>query len=199
MVTFISYFTRFSVDLYLKITFFSWFTMKKIVVFQLLHNTTPNQDKLRRFSSSVRGPKKAGEVRDDMSTSLILRSSNLYTDLGTRFMASIWWGWWIRIFSLTIWYNRFLGAVTIARYWKTELKSQYIAEYIIGVIGFTCLLCSFSYSIACALFIGLAVKLPEIERSMWGGIKVCKNKKWRTLFANIAIALKSQGDKLTTV
>ena len=38
--------------------------MKKIVVFQLSHNTTPNQDKLRRFSSSVRGPKKAGEVRD---------------------------------------------------------------------------------------------------------------------------------------
>ena len=112
---------------------FLWFTMKKIVVFQLSHNTTPNQDKLRRFSSSVRGPKKAGEVRDDMSKGLILRSSNLYTDRGTRFMASIWWGWWIRI-----WYNRFLCAV--ARYWKTELKSQYIAEYIIGVIGFTCLL-----------------------------------------------------------
>ena len=88
---------------------FLWFTMKKIVVFQLSHNTTPNQDKLRRFSSSVRGPKKAGEVRDDMSTSLILRSSNLYTDLGTRFMASIWRGWWIRIFSLTIWYNCFVG------------------------------------------------------------------------------------------
>ena len=34
--------------------------MKKIVVFQLSHNTTPNKDKLRRFSSSVRGPKKAG-------------------------------------------------------------------------------------------------------------------------------------------
>ena len=112
---------------------FLWFTIKKIVVFQLSHNTTPNQDKLRRFSSSVRGPKKAGEVRDDMSKGLILRSSNLYTDRGTRFMASIWWGWWIRI-----WYNRFLCAV--ARYWKTELKSQYIAEYIIGVIGFTCLL-----------------------------------------------------------
>ena len=88
---------------------FLWFTMKKIVVFQLSHNTTPNQDKLRRFSSSVRGPKKAGEVRDDMSTSLILRSSNLYTDLGTRFMASVWRGWWIRIFSLTIWYNCFVG------------------------------------------------------------------------------------------
>ena len=133
LVTFIPYFTRFSVDLYLKKSPFLWFTMKKIVVFQLSHNTSPNQDKLRRFSSSVRGPKKAGEVRDDMSKGLILRSSNLYTDRGTRFMASIWWGWWIRI-----WYNRFLCAV--ARYWKTELKSQYIAGYIIGVIGFTCLL-----------------------------------------------------------
>ena len=92
LVTFIPYFTRFSVDLYLKKSPFLWFTMKKIVVFQLSHNTTPNQDKLRRFSSSVRGPKKHGEVRDDMSTSLILRSSNLYTDLGTRFMASIWRG-----------------------------------------------------------------------------------------------------------
>ena len=168
---------------------FLWFTMKKIVVFQLSHNTTPNQDKLRRFSSSVRGPKKAGEVRDDMSTSLILRSSNLYTDLGTRFMASIWWGWWIRIFSLTIWYNRFLCAVTIARYWKTELKSQYIAEYIVGVIGFTCLLCSFSYSIACPLFIGLAIKLPEIERSMWGRIKNCKNTRSEEHYSQILQSL----------
>ena len=189
LVTFIPYFTRFSVDLYLKNHLFLWFTMKKIVVFQLSHNTTPNQDKLRRFSSSVRGPKKAGEVRDDMSTSLILRSSNLYTDLGTRFMASIWWGWWIRIFSLTIWYNRFLGAVTIARYWKTELKSQYIAEYIIGVIGFTCLLCSFSYSIACPLFIGLAIKLPEIERSMWGRIKNCKNTRSEEHYSQILQSL----------
>ena len=156
--------------------------MKKIVAFQLSHNTTPNQDKLRRFSSSVRGPKKAGEVRDDMSKGLILRSSNLYTDRGTRFMASIWWGWWIRI-----WYNRFLCAV--ARYWKTELKSQYIAEYIIGVIGFTCLLCSFSYSIACALFIGLAIKLPEIERSMWGRIKMCKNTRSEEHYSQILQSL----------
>ena len=76
LATFIPYFTLFSVGLYLRTTFL-WFTKKKIVVFQLSHNTTPNQGKLRRFSSSVRRREKAGEVRDDMSTSLILRSSNL--------------------------------------------------------------------------------------------------------------------------
>ena len=103
---FYTLFTLFSVGLYLRTTFFMVY--QKIVVFQLSHNTTPNQGKLRRFSSSVRRREKAGEVRDDMSTSLILRSSNLYTDLGTRFMASIWWGWWIRIFSLTIRYKIFL-------------------------------------------------------------------------------------------
>ena len=57
--------------------------MKKIVVFQLLHNTTSNQGKLGRFSSSVRRPKKAGEVTDYICQqaptrgTLILRSSNL--------------------------------------------------------------------------------------------------------------------------
>ena len=50
LATFIPYFTLFSVGLYLRITFFMVY-QKKIVVFQLLHNTTPNQDKLRRFSS----------------------------------------------------------------------------------------------------------------------------------------------------
>ena len=70
---FYSFFCR----LLLKKSPFLWFTMKKIVVFQLSHNTTANQDNLTRFSSSVRRPKKAGEVRDDMSKSLILRSSNL--------------------------------------------------------------------------------------------------------------------------
>ena len=76
---------------------FLWFTMKKIVVFQLLHNTTSNQGKLGRFSSSVRRPKKAGEVTDYlyMSTSTHKGYPNLtqfkLTDLGTRFMASIWW------------------------------------------------------------------------------------------------------------
>ena len=52
--------------------------MKKIVVFQLSHNTTPNQDKLRRFSSSVRWPKKAGEVSKPNVTQLklIYRSRN---------------------------------------------------------------------------------------------------------------------------
>ena len=65
LATFIPYFTRFSVGLYLKMTFFMVYE-EKIVVFQLSHNTTPNQDKLRRFSSSVRRREKAGEVRDDM-------------------------------------------------------------------------------------------------------------------------------------
>ena len=76
LATFILYFTRFSVGFYLKITFFLVYE-EKIVVFQLSHNTTANQDNLTRFSSSVRRPKKAGEVRDGMSKSLILRSSNL--------------------------------------------------------------------------------------------------------------------------
>ena len=77
LATFILYFTRFSVGFYLKITFFLVYE-EKIVVFQLSHNTTANQDNLTRFSSSVRRPKKAGEVRMIiMSKSLILRSSNL--------------------------------------------------------------------------------------------------------------------------
>ena len=76
LATFIPYFTRFFVGFYLKITFFLVYE-EKVVVFQLSHNTTANQDNLTRFSSSVRRPKKAGEVRDDMSKSLILRSSNL--------------------------------------------------------------------------------------------------------------------------
>ena len=62
LATFILYFTRFSVGFDLKITFFLVYE-EKIVVFQLSHNTTANQDNLTRFSSSVRRPKNAGEVR----------------------------------------------------------------------------------------------------------------------------------------
>ena len=76
--------------------------MKIIVVFQLSHNTTPYQDKLTRFSSSVRRPKKAGKVRDDMSTwisGLSFLDTPIYrynlalfklTVLGKRFRAFIW-------------------------------------------------------------------------------------------------------------
>ena len=84
---FYTLFTLFSVGLYLRTTFFMVY--QKIVVFQLSHNTTPNQGKLRRFSSSVRRPEKAGEVRDDMSTSLILRSSNLQFKLTVLSAASL--------------------------------------------------------------------------------------------------------------
>ena len=87
LATFIPYFTLFSVGLYLRATFFMVY--QKIVVFQLSHNTTPNQGKLRRFSSSVRRPEKAGEVRDDMSTSLILRSSNLQFKLTVQTYSSV--------------------------------------------------------------------------------------------------------------
>lgn len=68
LATSIPYFTRFSVGLYFKITFFMDYEEKNCC-FQLSHSTIPNQDKLRRFSSSVRRRKKAGEVRDYMSTS----------------------------------------------------------------------------------------------------------------------------------
>ena len=70
LVTFIPYFNSFSVGLYLKITFFMVYDEKNCC-FSTFAQKKPNQDKPTRFSSSsVRRPKKAGEVRDDMSTSL---------------------------------------------------------------------------------------------------------------------------------
>ena len=114
LANFMPYFTPFSVRHNFKITFFL-FSKKKWLFFNF-HTIQPisTTHQLERFCSSVRRRKIAGEVRDDMSTSTHYGYPNLTqfkrTDLGTRLSLSIcsWWGWWIRIFSLKIWYKIFV-------------------------------------------------------------------------------------------
>ena len=43
--------------------------------------------------------------------------------------------------------------------------------------------------VAYALFIGLAIKLPEIERSMWGRIKMYKNTRSEEHYSQILQSL----------
>ena len=95
LVTFIPYFTRFSVDLYLKITFFMVYDEKNCCFSTFAQQTFQSGQTRKVQFISKKAEKSWGGDGLYMSTSTHKGYPNLtqfrLTDLGTRFMASIWW------------------------------------------------------------------------------------------------------------